>query len=934
MRKQISISICVLTVSLFWGHGGVAAQTPLRDAELFRIFTSTDPVFEQLVKGRSRQEILSYIGFLEKEGKRYFLKGDYEDAEKAYKRAGQLSLGIGNKREAGNSRRQIGLARLEQWNLPGAKTSFNEALEILDNTPDPESYLEKGYVYIGISKAELSMWQLDEARNLAFKAHQIGNELQNNKLSGVAELQLAEVYSATGMNSRALSFVEQAKKKLFDTEDYENLFDCARLAYSLFMVLGEYDLAEKQLAEAQKWAGENIGASNRISLLAISAEYHNSVGNGTKAIEILEEEHRLARSLGMESVVISTQLSLAETHLWEQNFQTAKRLFEEALSSLDPASPNSEYYKALIFIGLAKIESDLGNKSKANDLFKKSNKLMLEKFPKSNRLKFSYTRRFGEFLVKHGRNEEAFELVSVLAEESREIGDLNSLPRIYALQSLIGYRAGKFSKVESTALMQKAVGLLQTQSKEVLQPLAQIGLMDDFVEVYRYQLEQRLAVGEIAEAFIVNDSSKSRWLKSRLSIEAIGRYRNNWIDSDQAKRLRTSIYDQTLTAEAEKTEQSKEQRELTERLYADEYQAFQETRSANSGSGVDYSDLKDLSVLLDRFPRSAFISYGFTHDDLVVFVLRKDREIKAVRIPVSEARLRTLVRTYRDEIRNFLPGYKDSARTLHKLLIEPVAKEIKDAENLNFVPDGFLWELPFQALIDQKGNYLVEKHAVSYVPSLAVFQTLVGEPIDGPPIAENILVAFGNPVNKEVTRLPASETEVSDIAGKFPRGKVFSGQLATESNLKKEISKADILHLATHGKLDTINPLESAVYLTPDNADDGRFEVREIINEKLKARLVVLSACDTSNGVIQNGEGMLSLTWAFLAAGSKSVVATQWSVESISTARNMVYFYDQLQNGKSKAESIRAMMKSRIADRAPFNHPFYWAGFVSVGDFR
>ena len=157
---------------------------------------------------------------------------------------------------------------------------------------------------------------------------------------------------------------------------------------------------------------------------------------------------------------------------------------------------------------------------------------------------------------------------------------------------------------------------------------------------------------------------------------------------------------------------------------------------------------------------------------------------------------------------------------------------------------------------------------------------------------------------------------------------------AKESALKRSISGAQVLHLASHGKLDSENPMRSAVYLTPGAKEDGRFEVSEIIGQKLNADLVVLSACDTSNGQVVNGEGMMSLSWAFLAAGSRSVLATQWSVDSKSAARDIVLFYEQMLAGKNKAEAIQAVMKKQISARPPFNHPSYWAGYVSIGDFR
>ncbi|CAN5660726.1 hypothetical protein BH18ACI4_BH18ACI4_27980 [soil metagenome] len=120
-----------------------------------------------------------------------------------------------------------------------------------------------------------------------------------------------------------------------------------------------------------------------------------------------------------------------------------------------------------------------------------------------------------------------------------------------------------------------------------------------------------------------------------------------------------------------------------------------------------------------------------------------------------------------------------------------------------------------------------------------------------------------------------------------------------------------------------------------DAENDGLLEAREIMNMKLNADLAVLSACETANGRISPGEGVMGTSWAFFVAGTRSMLVSQWKVNSASTSELMVNFYqaqelrEKAQSGK-KARSLQdATLRLMKDDR--YQHPFYWAGFVLVG---
>jgi CHAT domain-containing protein len=163
------------------------------------------------------------------------------------------------------------------------------------------------------------------------------------------------------------------------------------------------------------------------------------------------------------------------------------------------------------------------------------------------------------------------------------------------------------------------------------------------------------------------------------------------------------------------------------------------------------------------------------------------------------------------------------------------------------------------------------------------------------------------------------------------------GPNARKSVFRQEASKYSIIHLATHGILDDASPMYSRLVMARaenDPTDDGLLEAREIMQLNLRADLVVLSACQTARGRIGAGEGMVGMSWAFFVAGVPSMVASQWQVNSASTAKFMVDFHKRLkeQSGQSETKAHALQQASLDVMKDPrYRHPYYWAGFVLLG---
>lgn len=305
------------------------------------------------------------------------------------------------------------------------------------------------------------------------------------------------------------------------------------------------------------------------------------------------------------------------------------------------------------------------------------------------------------------------------------------------------------------------------------------------------------------------------------------------------------------------------------------------------------------------------------------------------------------------------PGY-----ALYQMLIEPAEAFLKKKSRLIIMPDGILNYLPFEALVTEnigsavlKGYaelpFLVKKYPVSYVQSASVLRSLIDKTISRKKAKpdKRSLVAFGDPVygntkisqglrEVKLNRLEYSGKEVEAIASYFKEGEcdIFLGVDATEDNLKNSLNlqHAGYLHFATHGIINEDKPALSSLVLARNvsSTEDGLLQANEISDLSLNADLVVLSACQTGLGKIIRGEGIIGLTRAFMYAGTPSVLASLWSVSDNSTSELMTEFYKNLIPGKlDKTDALRKA-QLKLMSEEKFAHPFYWAPFIIIGDWR
>ncbi len=283
---------------------------------------------------------------------------------------------------------------------------------------------------------------------------------------------------------------------------------------------------------------------------------------------------------------------------------------------------------------------------------------------------------------------------------------------------------------------------------------------------------------------------------------------------------------------------------------------------------------------------------------------------------------------------------------LHQLLIEPIADLLPTDPNARiiFMPQGELFLVPFAALQDASGKYLIEKHTILTAPAIQVLDltsqqrkrlsrenlTLADKEalIVGNPTMPKVAVEIGQSAER-LPSLPGAEREAKAIA-QLLGTKALIGNQATKASVLQQISQARLIHLATHGLLDDFlgQGIPGAIALAPSSDDNGLLTASEILDLKLNAELVVLSACDTGRGKI-TGDGVIGLSRSLISAGVPSAIVSLWAVPDAPTASLMTEFYQNLQKHPDKASALRQAMLTTMQQHP---NPRDWAAFTLIGE--
>lgn len=686
---------------------------------------------------------------------------------------------------------------------------------------------------------------------------------------------------------------------------------------------GKYEQAIAHLKQAhalyQRLDQNSLKLGYQIAdALAETGRVYNDMGENATALPLLQQALQLARKLPQQDLTNGILNSIGVLYLEQEDYDQAEAYLQQALQTYQRSGNQPE--AASVILNLGVIAQRRGNFSLALDFFQQA----LRKATSVNKQEVMLAageglgviyREQGNYSAAWQVLERSLSLAKVLQNKMRETELLWRMAEVHLAQNAFPQAVELALQAHQIALQQRLPKLSYLTAVTLGQAYLRLKKIPQALEILNEAAQQlealRLRVaGQIQERqlFFTNKVAAYHLLIELLLQQGKG------LDALQAtERAKARVLFDVLQQGAGQIDE----------------QVLAECKPPTL-------NLTDLGRIVDQ--KSALLVYTVTEEQTFLFVLKNtpaEPQIHSFTIPISAPELRRRTRLFHQLMAERRPAFAAEARALYRLLLQPAATVLQGVEKLCLIPDDGLWEVPFQALQTNAGRYVLEDYAIRYAPSLSVLTSLANPQ---QPSKAASLLAFGNPTMPNEERLafaplPEADKEVAAIGKLFGSAQVFTGAAATESRFKSIAARHSILHLATHGVLNNRQPLDS--YLALANSDeaekeDGRLTAREIMQSKLNANLVVLSACETAQGSISAGEGVVGLSWAFFLAGCRTLVVSQWQVHSVSTADLMVSFFAQRQRQDKNAQALR-LAALKLMQQPRYQHPYYWASFITIG---
>ncbi len=898
--------------------------------------------------------------------------GDHAKALEFLQQALAMKQKLGDRVEEGKTLSHLGLLRWEMSQYPPAIEYFNKAIalgsELGDRMLEGSAHNNLGLVHDELGEYRRSLAEYNHALEL-YKGTNFERGISDaiGNLGGT-NLLLGEYKDALRYYQQALAIDERLKLKAETSLDLGNIALCYLGLGSVTEAIQFFDRALKLAREASLRKEEALWQKGKASALVQIGKYTEALEQYRQALQTYEQaelkqpliealsdlgalevrlgdiasaEKDFRRALDLSRTIAHARgialnlIALGNLEWRRKRFNEAAALYRDALARASEMNDRAGTARARIQLTFT--YRDLGQLEQAAKEAKQAHEIARAIEARPLEIEALYAQ--GEVARARTNHEEALKYFSSGEGIGRETADPELIWRLaYGRgQSLEALQRNE----EALAAYQSAVKTIESVRSELREERFRAGYIEDKYQVYVALVELLLKLKRVNDAF-----GFAERLRAHSYLELLDRGQppiRSEVQRQTEATLRSRIRQLQRQIEEESSKPRPEQKrnafELFSKELAEAESTYQNFLDDLLTSDPTYASVRALRVpttieVQQQLPSgTALIEYILAEDNLIIFVVTSDR-LHASTVPIRSADLQAKVELLRElMLRKGTNEWRLPSASLYKTLIEPIAAAglLRDVDRLFLVPHATLHYVPFAALLHHSGKrsrVLIDNYTLAYLPAAA---TLVyGADQSGN--AKSVLALA--PAN---TRLIYARQESHDISTFFPnQHKVLVGSQATESSFKRLAGQYDVIHLATHGYFNKLNPLLSGVILEPDAHEDGRMEVHEILGLKLKAKLVTLSACDTALGSgyfaeIPAGDDFIGLTRAFLFAGAPSVLASLWEVNDRSALTLMHSFYNHLRE-TDKATALARAQRSMRTRSGPYRHPYFWSSFVLVGE--
>ena len=819
----------------------------------------------------------------------------------------------------------LGIVEENALDYDNALKAFNASLAINEEIGED---LNRGRELRRIGRIYyLRLNRYQEARKFFSQAYELFTELEQVDQQVESLLELGLVAEKEGDFKRALEFYVRAQTLAEEADLRPGLARAFLYQANSHWFQGNYQQAFRFQRQALEIARELEDKLQQAFILNTLGLIHWTLNDPVRALENLGQSLELAEASHSLLDIATAYNNIGLVHRKEKRYPESIEFFKKALKRDEQLK--SKWGQGYTHRNMGMSFLRMGQLETAEVHLKKAVELSREIGNRTNLVKAML--ELGHLALERKQWEPAVSLFRETFEISDRINVKEVSWRALRGEGLALIQLGK--NQPAVEAYKKAVAVVDALRAAIKVEEFQNGFLTDKQDVYKELVLLLLNMGKVKESFQFAERAKSRSFIDLLGNQKIS------LKNDVSRSLYEALNRQKQSIR--KTEESlmavriagreKEAKKLAEDLVKarNQYQdllisAKEQSPEISSFVTVEAISLETLqSLLADSV---ALVEYLVTENELVVWVVTKTK-IDVARVPLEEKQLNGLIADYRERIQKLAP-IEEQAQLLYSLLIKPVESFIAGKRFLGIVPHGRLHYISFSSLRDEQ-SYLIEKHPLFYSPSASVMQYTFKEKAKRS--REIKVLALGNPDLGDFNYdLPLAEMEANALKWDFPKVDVFMRKDATESWLKEHISEYQIIHIASHGEFDPVNPLFSSLKLTRSETEDGNLEMNEVFGLEINADIVTLSACQTGLGDIVGGDELVGLNRAFIYAGTKSILSSLWRVSDISTAVLIKHFYRNYGHA-NKAESLR---KAQLLVKSLYPHPSYWAGFNLTGDYR
>ena len=776
----------------------------------------------------------------------------------------------------------------------------------------------------------------------------------------------AELYEEQGEFNKAFEAIDKSFELYKSVDNEWGIANTYITRGNVYKLITEYELAMRYQSKADSMYIKLGTEYARLGPLANIGGNYWAMGDYPKGLEYSFKSYELMKKAGdMNANLCIVKSNIGEIYYSMNNYVEADKWLKDALATTRKIGAKRPMMDVLGVIARLKIDEKkyVEAETYLNEGFALSREMGSTLANLNNQL------LLGKLMVEQKQFDKAKKPLEDAYETAKHIGKDNTTWEALYLLGVLNKNTGDLPK--SKEYLKESVTVIEKIRNKVTggEEAQKLFSSDkNILRVYDALVEVLLALGETEEALTYIQKNNDENLKAKfkgIDVKFENENKKRAVSEERSMKAKLDGIEQQITkekalaSEKQNTEKLKNL-EGVKTIAESEYLKFvnqqinvQPELSKFFNNSIQPTQFRKIK---NKIPKDmALVSYLAGENQLYIFAATSDTVVAKI-VTVPRARLTKNINgmlniilnsmgsfssgdsknegAERQEIVNEMKQTDPVVRPFEEgyhYLIAPVAKEIAGKSKLAIIPTGALNYIPFQMLGKTLANgqfsLMMNQFAIFYANSTDML--FRGD--DEIEKKYNIL-AFGNPDSS----LPSTEKEVNNIKTIYPSASVFVRADATEDKAKYANESYNVMHFATHGNLDYEDFSKSFITMAgnPSKSEDGRLTLEELWGMEVMTHLniVVLSACQTAVTKGSDESSAVSPASGFLQNGVKSVVASLWKVDDEATSQLMSGFYKNIQT----MNPVDALRSAQVAlSKTPrFSHPYYWAGFILLGDWR